>query len=82
MGLGVPEELSVTGFDDLEIAAQFSPALTTMHVPAGEMGTRAAAFLLAALDGRPQPTHVELACNLILRETLALPPGRVAQGEV
>ena len=42
-GIRVPEDLSITGFDDIELAAELPPGLTTLHVPSGEVGRRAAA---------------------------------------
>jgi LacI family transcriptional regulator len=75
LGIEVPRELSITGVDDLEIAAQFVPALTTVHVPARQIGERAADYLLARLDGRPVVDKTELECDLIVRETVAPPRG-------
>jgi LacI family transcriptional regulator len=70
-GIDVPGDLSITGTDDLEIAAEFVPALTTVHVPARAMGERAAEYLLARLDGRPVVDTLELECQLIVRDTVA-----------
>lgn len=49
VGLRIPEEVSVVGFDDIESAAQISPSLTTIRQPFTEMGTRAAELLMAAI---------------------------------
>ena len=58
LGIAIPGELSVTGFDDLEIAKEIRPALTTMRVDTYEIGRLAAQYLLDALDGkRPQHGH-------------------------
>jgi LacI family transcriptional regulator len=46
LGIDVPGDVSVTGFDDIELAAILTPALTTVHVPHREMGRRAAQMLL------------------------------------
>ncbi len=76
LGVRVPERLSVTGFDDLEPAAHLDPALTTVHVPAEELGRRTAEWLLARLDGRHLPERVELEASLVLRGSTARPPAR------
>jgi len=52
LGIVVPDQLSVTGFDDLAIAREARPPLTTMRVDTREIGTVAARHLLDALDGR------------------------------
>ncbi len=49
-GVRVPEDLSIVGFDDLPIAATTWPALSTVHVPAAEMGRMVAGGVVAALD--------------------------------
>ena len=72
MGIEVPAELSIVGFDDLPMARHVEPPLTTMQVPAAEMGRRAAEYLLARLAGTPAAS-VELEVNLIVRATTAPP---------
>jgi len=67
----IPDDLSVTGFDDLVVGANFYPSLTTMHVPSREMGAAAASYLLAVLDGEHPEANVTLPCELIERETVA-----------
>jgi LacI family transcriptional regulator len=74
-GIEVPARLSITGFDDLELAAQLNPPLTTMRVPTIEMGRRAAEYLLARLDERPTQKCVALEVGLTVRGTTA-PPWR------
>ncbi|NGO73358.1 substrate-binding domain-containing protein, partial [Streptomyces boncukensis] len=60
LGLRVPEELSVTGFDDLALARIVEPELTTLHLPAAEMGAAGMRALLAVLDaGRTDPGHAD-----------------------
>lgn len=77
MGLHVPEDISITGFDDLPIAANLLPALTTVRVPSATMGRKAADFLLDRLNGMSPPLHTELEADLVLRGTTA-PPRRHA----
>lgn len=50
LGIAVPAGLSITGFDDVEFAALLEPALTTVRVPAGDIGRLAARRLLGAID--------------------------------
>lgn len=50
-GLRVPEDIAVVGYDDVPLAAEVDPALTTVHVPLEEIGTLAANRLLGLLTG-------------------------------
>ena len=72
-GLQLPEELSIVGFDDLDFAAELNPSLTTVHVPAQEIGATAAEFLLANIDGRSMPSALEIPANLVVRASTAAP---------
>ena len=74
--IAVPKELSIAGFDDLEFAAHLRPPLTTIRVPASEMGRRAGEFLLAKIAGQPHAPHYPLETSLILRQSTAPPPSR------
>ncbi|GGY48643.1 LacI family DNA-binding transcriptional regulator [Streptomyces omiyaensis] len=66
LGLRVPEDLSVTGFDDLSLATAVEPELTTVRLPAEEFGRRGMTALLAVLAGeRPEP--VDLPVRLTVR---------------
>lgn len=74
-GVRVPEEVSVTGFDDLAIASRITPGLTTMAVDNRAIGVAAARQLLACLDGtQAAPRAVELVPELIVRRSTAQPP--------
>ncbi len=66
-GIAVPGALSIVGFDDIDMASGVTPALTTVRVPAAEMGRRAAARLHARRGGRGVPHHEELPAELIVR---------------
>jgi LacI family transcriptional regulator len=74
-GLRIPEDLSVVGFDDTQIARLSSPALTTVHQPLQEMGKVAlrTAMRLAA-DEEVESHHVELATELVVRQSTARAP--------
>lgn len=71
-GISVPGDLSVTGFGDIDIAAHFHPPITTIRTPRARVGTLAAEYLVARLEGaNPQPQTL-LDFELIVRETTAL----------
>ncbi|WP_417464015.1 LacI family DNA-binding transcriptional regulator [Kordiimonas sp.] len=67
-GLKVPEDISVTGFDDLEFASYTSPALTTVSQPSTEFGAHAIATLFEMMAGdKTQNRHLVLPFELIIR---------------
>ncbi len=76
MGLEVPKDISITGFDDIEIAMLAEPALTTVHVPHREMGRRAAGMLIQILADGHSGQSVELPTEIRLRQSLG--PARTA----
>ncbi|MBE5314801.1 MAG: LacI family DNA-binding transcriptional regulator [Xanthomonadales bacterium] len=73
-GLSVPGELSVCGFDDIPIARQIFPALTTVHQPAREMGATAAAELLKCMRDPAQATMRRVPYSLCLRASTGPAP--------
>ncbi|MBT2505986.1 LacI family DNA-binding transcriptional regulator [Streptomyces sp. ISL-98] len=70
LGLRVPEDVSVTGFDDLALATAVEPELTTVRLPAEQVGERGMAALLAVLDGR-EPEGGDLPVELVVRGSTA-----------
>lgn len=78
VGLRVPDDLSVVGFDNIPEAASAAPPLTTVEQPIREMGQRAITMLVALIRGEQlNPTHVTLDTRLIVRaSTAAAPAGR------
>lgn len=77
-GMRVPADLSVTGFDDIDLAQATTPRLTTVRQPLEEMG-RMAVSLLARLLERHQleALHVELTPELVIRESTGPVPASV-----
>lgn len=73
LGLAVPGEISLTGFDDMEIAAVVPPGLTTVHFPTADLGAYAAQHLIARLAGESFETRVELPVELVVRGSTAPP---------
>jgi LacI family transcriptional regulator len=63
--LPVPEAVSVVGFDDIPLASDVTPALTTVHLPMAEMGATATRLALEAHSGGPRTVH--LPTTLVVR---------------
>ncbi|KZD11928.1 LacI family DNA-binding transcriptional regulator [Oceanibaculum pacificum] len=78
MGLKVPRDISVAGYDDLEIVRHLDPTLTTVHVPVEQIGQRVADYLLGRIEGRSMPMKTELEANLVLRDSTARPRATTA----
>lgn len=75
-GLRIPAELSVVGFDDTQVAQLVSPQLTTVRQPLPEMGAVALRTALRLAAGEKlESHHVELATQLVIRESTAPPRG-------
>lgn len=72
-GLSVPEDLSVTGFDDSLLAALSSPALTSVRVDYAEFGAAAAGALLARIGGEQAPPYEPSRPLLEVRASTAGP---------
>ena len=71
LGISVPNELSITGFDDLEIAQVVSPELTTVHVPHRNMGQTAARELIAMIEEKRAGVSQKLDVQLVHRGSVA-----------
>lgn len=68
LGLAVPDDLAVTGWDDIMAARHARPALTTIRQPMRELGERAARALDELITGvRDTPVHLTLATELVIR---------------
>lgn len=70
MGLSVPGNVSITGFDDIELARIVTPQITTVHVPHREMGRKAAIALIDMVEKRGTGETIELKSTLQIRESL------------
>jgi len=79
-GLGVPEDLAVIGFDDVDVAAQSIPTLTSVRQPLIEKGAVATRLLIDLIQGRVSgPQHIILNAELIIRQSCG---GLAAQQEL
>ncbi|MGC0378352.1 LacI family DNA-binding transcriptional regulator [Streptomyces sp. SAI-229] len=73
LGLRVPEDLSVTGLDDLALASAIDPELTTVRLDAELFGERGMEALLAVLEGRA-PAAGDIPVELVVRGSTASAP--------
>ncbi len=69
MGLRVPHDLSVVGFDDLPWAGSFHLPLTTLRQPLSEIGSAAARLLFDRLNGQPTEPNIRFEPQLIVRSS-------------
>ncbi len=74
-GFSVPEDVSVIGFDDIEVSGFFVPALTTISQPRLELGRMAARMLLDRINGQShqEGLHPQLDVTLVVRDSTAAP---------
>ncbi|HEY6057042.1 MAG TPA: LacI family DNA-binding transcriptional regulator [Candidatus Limnocylindrales bacterium] len=74
----VPDDLSVVGFDDIDLAQHTDPPLTTVHQPIRRKGAEAVRLLLSVIDRRElvKPEHRRLETRLIIRSSSGLAPRR------
>jgi LacI family transcriptional regulator len=70
-GLRVPDDVSVVGYDDIPLAAYFDPPLTTVRLPAFELGQAAGRALLDRIADRASPERTLLPTELIVRASTA-----------
>jgi len=74
-GLRCPEDVSIMGFDDLDIAETTDPALSSVSQSGYQLGTTAASLLLERIQGNSGPAkHIVLVTSLHLRNSTAAPP--------
>ncbi|TDU79101.1 LacI family DNA-binding transcriptional regulator [Streptomyces sp. KS 21] len=73
LGLRIPDDLSVTGFDDLALATAVEPELTTVHLPAERVGEQGMTALLAVLEGTPW-TAPDIPVELVVRASTGPAP--------
>lgn len=73
-GIRVPRQLSIVGVGDLELVGHLHPPLTTVRTPKRRIGTMAAEYLLARIEGQDFTIPPELPLELVVRGTTAAPP--------
>ncbi|RJX41261.1 LacI family transcriptional regulator [Paenibacillus pinisoli] len=70
MGKSVPGDVSVIGFDNIDLASYYSPALTTVHQHKYELGYHSAQVLIDMLENKEATHHVMLPTELIQRDSV------------
>lgn len=76
MGIAIPNDLSLTGFADLDIAPNVIPPLTTVRFPAEELGARAGEEIVKQIASGTTRAQIELPISLVVRSTTAAPRRR------
>ena len=71
LGLRIPDDVAVMGYDDREIAEQLHPPLTTVLLPHFEMGSIAAEWLIeAAGGGGARARQIKVECPIVMRKSV------------
>jgi len=69
VGVRVPDDVAVVGFDDTEVTGSMIPSLTSVRQPLADVGRRAAELVWAKLSGEPVPDEVVLRSSAVVRES-------------
>lgn len=69
LGIGVPGDIAVVGYDDIFVASLVNPPLTTLHVPMREVGVTIANVLLERMHGRFDPDEIVIKQKLVVRQS-------------
>jgi LacI family transcriptional regulator len=80
MGLRIPEDLAIVGYNDIPLASRMNPGLTTMRVPIHDFGSAAARLLLDQIEsGEPTRRRVRFTPDLIIRESTVAGAGQAVR---
>lgn len=75
MGIAVPEQMSIAGYDDSDIMRNLPVPVTTVRVASDEVGRRTASYLIARLEGVDETFAYECEATIIERQSTGLAPG-------
>ena len=67
LGIAVPSDISITGFEDLDLTSNVVPPLTTVRFPAEQLGVHAGVEILRKIANEPDAGQIELPIDLIVR---------------
>jgi DNA-binding LacI/PurR family transcriptional regulator len=82
LGLRVPEDVSVIGYDDVPMAAWPAYALTTLRQPVNRMVSATVDALLAEIEGNHAPRHIRIDGPLMVRHSSRIPKGYWPEGHL
>ena len=78
-GLNVPDDISVIGFDDIAVASQISPSLTTLAAPIDKITELACNMLISLINGeKSESKHIALPAELVIRDSCTTVKNSVA----
>jgi LacI family transcriptional regulator len=80
LGISVPDDVAVVGFDGIPFAEMSNPRLTTVVTPLTELGRLAASSLIEAIRSGRLPEAVVLPVELVVRESTRARPPQLAEG--
>ncbi len=80
MGLAIPGDVSIVGYDDVEMMSELPVPITTVRVPGDEIGHRAARYILSRIFGRTEAIAFECDAEIITRASSGPPPRRSRRG--
>jgi LacI family transcriptional regulator len=75
-GVSIPDDMSIVGYDDIELMSELPVTVTTVRIRSDEIVTRAARLLMARLEGREIETEWEVDFEIVRRASVGPPPGR------
>ena len=76
MRIKVPEDMSIVGYDDIEIMSELPIPITTVRVSSDEVGRRAARLLVSKIEGQPSDLNLECDAEVIVRHSSGPAPKR------
>ncbi len=79
MGIRVPRDLSIVGYDDIDLMGELPVPLTTVKVSGVEVGEHTARIMIAHLNGNTEETAFECSADIIVRASADVPPGQNAR---
>lgn len=79
LGVRIPQDLSIVGFDDVDMASQVTPPLTTVRQPLRELGALATRLLLKQIEGDSEPVSLHVVPPEMVVRSTTCPPARATR---